>query len=294
VVLNKITKNFLGTSWPEWLGITMGSLIIALSLDIFLIPCKIAAGGFSGLATILYYLFGWPVGLVAIILNVPLFIIAWCQWGFLGIARALYGMLVLSIGIDFLVAVGIPTWTDNLLLAAIYGGIGVGVGLGFVFRCRATTGGTDMTARLIFERTRFSLGNMVFILDGIIIVLAGLVFNVEMAMYALISVFVSSRVVDVVQNGFTNEKAVWIISDKTDALAVQLLQELSRGLTGFASRGIYTGTRRETLLCVVPQSELAQLKKEIHYIDKDAFIIITAAHEVYGEGFKKVEQIKKK
>lgn len=275
----------------QWIEITLGVLITAAALSLFMVPNKIAGGGVSGFATVVHHVTGLPVGLLMILCNVPLFWLAFRRWGVQSVARSLYGSLLLSLFVD-----GISLLTNGRgfvgdpFLAALYGGVLAGIGMGFVFRGGGTTGGTDLLARLLQRNGGLSLGHTLLLVDGCVILLALFFFDIELALYALIAVFITGKMVDVIQEGLSYAKAVLIISDRTAEIGQALLSQMERGLTGFPSRGIYTNTQREALLCVVGQAEITPLKEMVKQIDANAFIIITQAQEVLGEGFRPLEE----
>jgi len=271
--------------WSNYLGITAGSLITALGLVLFLVPNKIAAGGVSGLATVIHYVFGWPVGLLILILNVPLFLagLKVLGWNF-GI-KTLYGTIILSVFTDALALV-LRAPTANPLLAAIYGGLMSGVGLGIVFRSGGSTGGTDLAALLFRHFLHISAGMGLIIVDALVISLAALAFNVELALYALLALFLTSRAIDAVQEGGGYAKAALVISDHSDLIASRVLKQMNRGATGIAGRGLYTHQEREILLVVVHRAEVSRLKELVVSIDPRAFVIVYNVHEVLGEGFR--------
>ncbi|MCK8828121.1 YitT family protein [Natroniella acetigena] len=269
----------------DYLGITVGSILIALALVIFLVPNRIAAGGVSGLATVLYHLFNWPVGTVILALNVPLFILGVKELGAKFGFKTLYGIIVLSVAADLL-APHLSFVTDDLLLVAIYGGGLAGVGLGIVFKSKATTGGTDLVAQIINKYTGLSSGKGLLIIDFFVISLAGLVFNLELALYALISLAITSMTIDLVQEGLTISKGAFIISDAAEVIREDIINQLDRGVTVLNGRGGFTEENKDILLCIISRSEVSDLKNVVHTIDEDAFVIITEVREVLGEGFK--------
>ena len=266
--------------------LVVGCFIMSLGLHVFLVPNKISTGGVSGLATIFYYLYGLPVGMGMMLLNVPLFLLCWRFLGFGSIVKSLAGTMLLSLFTD-LEAIYWPEGALLIegLLAAIYGGILVGAGVGLVFRAGCTTGGSDLLTMLIYKYSRYSSGMILLVVDGVIILLAGFFFEVELALYGLVGAYATSHVLDLIQEGISRSKAVLIISDCYEELSRVLPQGINRGLTAFPSTGVYTGTQRQALLCVVAQSEITLLKKEIYQIDPKAFIIVANAAEVLGEGF---------
>jgi uncharacterized membrane-anchored protein YitT (DUF2179 family) len=271
----------------ELFGVTVGSFITALGLAAFLIPNKIAAGGVSGLATVLYYVFGFPVGFTMFIINIPLLILCIKELGMRFGIKSIFGTFVISVFVDFLAAVIKKPWTADPLLAAIYGGVAAGLGLGIVFRFKGTTGGTDLAAALVNKFFKISLGYSLLTIDALVIVLAGVVFNIELALYALIAVFVTGRMIDLVQEGVSYAKAAVIISERYAEISRELLEKMNRGVTAFQSRGAYTSKQRDVLLCVVAQSEVTTLKSIVYQVDPEAFVIVANVHEVLGEGFKR-------
>lgn len=270
----------------ETLGILLGSVITALGLILFLIPNKIAAGGVSGIATIIYYVLGYPVGWTMLAFEIPLFLASVRIIGLGFGIRTLLGAVTLPLLIEFLTP-RVEVITTNPLLATVFGGVVVGCGIGIVFRFRGSTGGTDEVAALIHKLTGMPLGQIVLMLDGLVIISAGIFFGIESALYALISVYVASKVIDLVQEGLAVDKAAFIISDFSDEIAQGILERMGRGVTALRGKGMYTGKGRDVLLAVVAQSEVSRLKEVVHEADPDAFVIMANVNEVLGEGFKK-------
>lgn len=268
----------------DYVGITLGAILTAMGLVMFLVPNRIAAGGVSGFATVMYHLFDFPVGMTMLVINVPLFIIGIRVLGFTFGIRTLYGILVLSLATDYLEPY-LPVLTHDFLLAAIYGGLFAGVGLGIVFKFRATTGGTDLIARLINHYSGFSVGKGLLMVDFLVVTLAGIVFGSELALYALIGLFITSKAIDLVQEGFNIAKGTFIISGQGGEIKKNILHKMDRGVTILKGQGGFTENEKEVLLCVINRSEVTRLKTLVHNIDQDAFVIITDVHEVLGEGF---------
>lgn len=269
----------------DYLGVTLGSFITAFGLSAFLIPNKIAAGGVSGLATVLFYVFGFPVGVSIFVINIPLFLASIKEMGLKFGLKSLYGTFVIAFFVDFFAVYISKPWTSDPLLATIYGGLLSGVGIGIVFRSKGTTGGTDLAAALLHKYLKLSLGYSLLMIDAMVIVLAGVVFDLELALYALIAVFVTGRMIDLVQEGGPYAKAAIIISERFEDISSKILTDLDRGVTVLSGRGGYTGTTRDVLLCVVTQSQVTRLKSLVHEVDPRAFVIVTDVHEVLGEGF---------
>jgi len=270
----------------EFIWVTAGVIIIALGLDMFLIPNKIAAGGVSGAATVVHYVLGLPVGLTMLFMNIPLFAMGVYRLGLSFGFRSLYGTLALSVAIDGM-ARFLPVPTQEPLLASLYGGAMVGLGLGLVFRYRGTTGGTDLAAAVLRSYTGINIGQLLFMVDALVVLAAGLTFHSwELAMYALLTIFVTAWVIDLVQEGISYAKAFFIISARTDDIAEAILTRLDRGVTALKGQGLYTRTDRDVLLTVVNRSEVSRLKEVVYEIDPAAFLILTDVREVLGEGFK--------
>ena len=274
----------------DYIGITLGSALLAISLIVFLIPNKIAAGGLSGLATIIYYWTGWPVGLMTFLMNVPLFFAGVKYLGRSFGPRTIYGMVLFSVFIDVFQQI-VPVLTEDLLLATIYGGVVGGIGLGIVFLSKGTTGGTDMIARLINHFTNLSMGKGLLLADGLVVLLAGIFFNAEVALYAAISIFINSKTVDLVQEGLNYKKAAFIISREPQKIMTRVINELDRGVTVLNGYGGYTGEEKDVLYCIINRVELTKLKRMVYRIDQDAFMIISNVHEVLGEGFNKMRKV---
>lgn len=274
----------------EYFGVLLGTAVVAASFNMFLLPNKIAAGGISGLGVILYFLLQVPAGLTIFLLNLPLFILAARMFGAPFIFRGLFGAVSLAVLVEVLAV--LPVVTYDLLLASLYGGILMGIGIALVFRARGSTGGTVLAAQLLNKIFGSTMGQSLIGADFLVVALAGLIFNLELAMYSLISLFVSSRVIDLVQEGVSTSKATLIISDHCERIVSRILGELNRGATVFTGKGAYTGLPREMVLTVVSQAEVPRLKAIVHETDSRAFVIVGNAHEVLGEGFKLVEHRK--
>ncbi len=278
--------------WRAYLGITIGAAITAVSLNMFLIPNKVAAGGVSGLATVLHHLLAWPVGLIMLAFNIPLFIsgikIMGARYGI----NTLFGACVLAVAVD-VTAPFTPVLTNDLLLSSLYGGVVGGIGLGLVFRSKGNTAGTALAAVILNKLLGIRIGQAMMAADFFVIIFAGVAFkSPELALYALISMFVTGQIIDLVQEGPSSSKAFFVMSNQPTQVSDAILNELDRGVTLFDVKGCYTGQSREMLLCVVSTSEVTQLKELIYEIDPKAFVIVTSAHEVLGEGFTEVKRVR--
>ena len=264
--------------------ILVGLIFCALGFNLFLIPNNIAAGGFTGIGQLVNSFCNISVGTVSILLNIPLFLFSMKTLGLRFGVRSLLAMLGLSLFIDYL---PIPSATNDLLLATVFGGVLGGAGFGLILRGSATTGGTDMLASLIhrwFPAVRVSVG--IFLVDGLVILASAFVFDQQAAMYALICAFMMNVVVDLVLEGPNSAHSYFIISDRSEDIARRLMDELERGVTAFSGKGMYSGRDKQVLLCVVNRFEAMQLRRIVFSIDPSAFVIANKAHEVLGEGFK--------
>ena len=277
----------------QYLLIVVGAALFAAGFQFFLYPNSIIVGGVSGIAMIINLLTKLPVGLLTIVLNIPLFIIAWRYFRTGFIVRSLVGMLLSSVFVDLFALLSISP-TNDMLLACIIGGAVKGLGLGIVYYAGATTGGTDIIAKFI--RLRFpylNFGTVVLITDCFIIVAFAAIFNkVESAMYAVITMFVVSKVVDLVLYGIDNSSVCYIISEKSDQLVTDITDRLHRGVTILEGEGAYSHKNKQVLLCVVKRTQIADIRKMIKSIDENAFFIITDAKNVFGKGFGDIADFK--
>lgn len=272
----------------SYVQIVFGSLLGALAYPLFLVPNHIAPGGLTGIAMVFNFLFEWPVGTVSLILNVPLFIIGYRAMGHVFAFRSLITTVLFSFLIDL---IPLPPMTENPILGAVFGGVLLGVGLGFILRGGATTGGTDMAARMIHSRFQhISVGVILFLIDCISVLMAGVSIEVEYALYAFICIYISAKVIDMVMLGVTTDKACYVISRQHEGIKRELMEKLERGVTVLRAEGGYTGEERPVLLCVLSAQEIGRLKAIVRSLDESAFVFISDAHEVLGEGFRKLTE----
>lgn len=266
--------------------IALGSALFAAGFQFFLYPNSIIVGGVSGIAMIINYLTDLPVGVLNIVLNIPLFIIAWRHFGTRFIVSSFVGMLLSSVLVD-LFALTNYSPTDDMLLACIIGGAVKGFGLGIIYYAGTTTGGTDIVAK--FVRLKFpyiNFGTLLMLTDAVIIIAFAVIFKeVEGAMYAVISMFVVSKVIDLVLYGIDNSNVCYIISEKSEQLVKDITDRLHRGVTILEGEGAYSHQNKQVLLCVVKRTQIADIRKIIKNIDEKAFFIITDAKNVFGKGF---------
>lgn len=274
----------------DYAQLTLGSMLLALAYNLFYIPNEVVSGGVSGIGVIAHHVLGWPVGVVTLVLNIPLFL-AGLRWGG-GITtgiRTIYAIMVMSLSIDLL-APWLSSVTDSPLLFITYGGLLDGLGVGLVLRAQGTTGGTDIIGRLLRRFTGLEISRGVFIANVLIIGAAALVFGMEQAMYGVMAAAVSSFAIDFVLAGGRRARQAIIISERWVEVRDAILTDMERGVTVLPAKGAYTGSERPILLCVVNPTEIAQMRRLVLSFDPQAFVVITATSEVWGEGFAPIRR----
>jgi uncharacterized membrane-anchored protein YitT (DUF2179 family) len=276
-------------AWKQHAGdytlLLVGSLLIAVSFNMFLNPNQVASGGVSGISIITEELFGWEPAITQWALNIPLFFAGMYLLGGEFGLKTLVGTIVLPLLV--LLTRGLPSLTHDLLLATIYGGMLIGLGLGLVFRARGSTGGLDVAAQIVHKYTSIGLGVSVALLDGLVIMMAAFVFSPEKALFALIGLFVTTKTIGIVQLGFSYSKVAFIITEDAEAIREAILFKLDRGLTNLQATGGYSGESRTVIMVVVSQTEVTKLKELVRRTDPKAFVILSDTNEVLGEGFKR-------
>lgn len=265
----------------------VGSILYALSVNIFTAPNNIAPGGLTGVATLLKYLFHLPIGTVMLVMNIPLLIAAWRHLGLGFTVRTTIATAMVSIIID-LTAPYIPPFQGDILLTVLSGGFLSGVGLGLIYMRGGTTGGSEIAARLLELKFRhIPIGQLILIVDATVVIASAFVYhNVESALYAVICILVSSVLMDTLIYGRRKGKMLLIVSKKEKEIADDILHSLDRGVTMLKAVGAYTGEDKHVLLCAVRPSEVYVLRTLVYDRDPQAFIMVTTTDEVLGEGFK--------
>ena len=272
----------------SYIQILLGSLIGGAAYPLFLTPNRIAPGGITGIATILNFLLKWPVGTVSLVMNIPLFLIGYKTMGRIFAFRSLVATVLFSVFIDVL---PLQPVINDPMLGALYGGVLLGMGLGLIMRGGATTGGSDMIARMVHKHFSFiSTGAFLFAIDFAVVLAASALIGISEALYALISIFLSAKVMDVVIIGFSSNKACFVISSRWQEISARIMKDMDRGVTQLTARGGYTGEERPTLLCVISRSEITAFKRILREEDENAFVIIVEAHEAIGDGFSVLEK----
>ena len=292
-------KNFfkqLDFSWRsirDYLLILLGAFIQAVSLRLFLVPASLVSGGISGAAQLINYLSnGWPIGLMVILGNLPLFVIGWRYLGGPRFAlRTILSIVAFALFTDLL-GLFIPPdgITQDLFLNAIFGGIILGVGLGIVYLGRGTSGGTDILGRILNRRLGISISLSYMLTDSLVVLLAGFVFGWERALYGLVMIYVSGVAADVASQGSSIIRTALIVTSKGQQVTDGIMEELERGVTLIPAKGGYTGDDKSLLYCAISASEVIRLKTVVKESDPDAFMVIGHATEALGEGFKPLHE----
>jgi uncharacterized membrane-anchored protein YitT (DUF2179 family) len=268
--------------------IFIGCTFQGLAYALFLIPHHFVPGGVSGAAIIINYFAGLPVGLLTMVFNIPIFLLGLKTMGRKYVLHSLAGLITSSLLIDFFNKVlKLPSATGNPVLASIYGGVVLGIGLGIVFRGRASTGGSDIIGTVLHKYTGMSVGYGIMLTDFAVISASGLALrSLEAPLYGYLVLFLSTKLIDMILEGWSYSKLVVIISSRTAEIADFILNKLERGGTALRSRSLYLNREGEVILTVIHRKQLAELKDHIKKTDPDAFVIINDTYDVLGHGFK--------
>lgn len=279
-------KKEVHNAFRAYLLVAVGSFLLALGLSLFLVPMKISSGGVSSFATILLHIFSVPLSVTTLVINAVLFIIGFKFIGKSALFKTIAGVLFSSFFLE--VVRFFPVYTEDIIIATLIGGLLVGLGIGLVVRQEASTGGSDFAA-LILNRffPHLSISVLIMLIDCAIITIAGLIFrSVTITFYSGIALFISMKATDLVLSFGDAAKSIFILSPKADEISLQIQNQFARGTTGIYSKGMYADRDNLMLLSVVRPKELPVLIRLVRSIDKNAFIIISDAREVLGEGFK--------
>ncbi len=282
----KIILNLLKTV-SEYIMVGAGCFIMALGFNVFCKPNYIAPGGFSGLAAVIYYRFNFPVGICIFLLSLPWFFVLVKTEGVKPFLKTLYGTLMFSLFADL--TANVAPLVNDIFLASIFGGLTMGVGVGIVFMFKGTTGGTDLIASVFHRKfPSISSGMWLLIIDCAVVVIAGISLgNIETSLYSAITVYIAMKAIELLEGGFNNTKAFYIISDKRDEIKDEIFQKLDRGVTFLNAKGGYSSEDREILLCIVNRFQIGEIRSIVKNIDRDAFVFSVDVNEVFGEGFEK-------
>ena len=270
----------------NYLFAIFGSIVTAFGTACFLLPNQLSSGGFSGIATVLYYLLNIPMGTTILVFNIPIFIFAFFREGKEFLFKAIFSTVIFSKFLD--IFSGMPLITSDKILSSVYGGVIIGIGLSLVFKGRSSTGGTDLLANMIASYNKeISIGNILQFLD-IFVVLLNIIFlkQIEIGLYSVIAIYISNKMIDLFFEGINFSKMIYIISSKHDEISNIINEEMNRGTTGIYGKGMYTNKDKMIIMCVAKRRDIIKIKEISKVIDENAFIIITDARDVYGLGFK--------
>ncbi len=289
--------NSLKKLWPQirdFSLILLGSLMQAVALQLFLVPANLASGGVSGISQLINHYTNWPIGLMVLIGNIPLFLLG---WRFLGgrrfAARTATAIVTYSLAVDLLEL--LPFFPKHglegadIFINSLYGAVVAGVGYGLVYRARGTSGGSDILARILNHWRGTPMTQSYLMVDSVVILSAGFVFGWKEALYAIITLYVSGLVAETTLEGGGTVRTAMIVTAKPQEIADQILTEMERGVTYLAGTGAYTGEERPVLYVVVSRAEIAQIKAIVHEADPRAFMVVGVAHEALGEGFRSLK-----
>ena len=271
----------------EILGSIIGALIMAIGVALFLLPNQLSSGGVAGIATITYYLLNIPMGMMILIINIPLFILAIFKIGKYFFVKTLIGTASLSFFIDILDK--FEPLTNDRFLACVYGGIVLGIGTAILLKANSSTGGSDLVSyRAKKYKPTLQSGNIIVIIDIVIVTLNMIFFKeIEIGLYSAIAIYLMGKVIDILFEGIDFTKLIIIISDKSEEIYSGIKEKIERGTTGLYGKGMYTDKEKLVLMCVAPRREVSRIKIISRRIDPHSFIIITNSREVVGQGFKR-------
>ncbi|MCI0184285.1 MAG: YitT family protein [Acidibacillus sp.] len=266
-----------------YLLIIVGSLIYSVGLNAFIVGNQLAEGGFVGISIVLLYKLSIPIGASFLVLNIPVLILGWRFFGREFSIKTILG--VLAVSLFTVITQHFAVHVNDRLLAALYGGVICGAGLGIIFRSGGTTGGVDILARIARHYFNHSMGRLMFASDVVVIALVAIVINMETAMYSLVALYVASRMIDSVIEGFSASRAAMIISDQPEQIADRIHNDMGRGTTLLHGQGGYTRDQKLVVYCVVSRDEVVRLQQLVHDVDDRAFVVLNDVNDVLGEGF---------
>ena len=287
--------------WPvlrDYVLIALAGLLQAVSLRLFFVPVNLASGGVSGISQLINHFTGWPIGMMVLIGNIPLFLLGWRFLGGRRFAmRTAVAIITYSLFTDLLLklpffapggaaAILIDDLKGDIFLNSLYGAIVSGIGYGLVYRARGTSGGSDILARILNHWRGIPMTQSYLMVDTVVILSAGFIFGWKLALYAMITLYVSGIVAETVLEGGGTVRTAMIVTNRPEEVSKRVIEDLERGVTCLEGTGAYTGTSRPVLYCVITRSEVATLKTIVNEIDPEAFMVIGVAHEALGEGFK--------
>jgi uncharacterized membrane-anchored protein YitT (DUF2179 family) len=272
----------------QYLVITLGAAIFGLSITLFMVPYKIAPGGISGIVVVLNNLYGWWPGFLFLAFNIPIFLLGIKLLGTSFGLKSIYGTVMISVFTDLTGEIlNLRMGINDVILAPVFGGVVMGVGLGLIIKMGGATSGSGTIARIIARYTNFTHGTAILIMNTTIIAVAGFVFrSADLAMYGLLSLWISSKVIDAIMEGMDYARGVFIFTEKVEPITDIILNHMDRSGTALKGRGLYTNHDREVIFCVLMRKEVPDLVYAIRKIDSRAFVVISQVYEVLGEGFR--------
>lgn len=271
----------------DFILLIIGCIIMAIATSFFLLPNQLSSGGFTGIATITYYLLKWPVGTVIFALNIPLFILSYFRIGKEFLIKGILGTIFLSIFIDIFDK--FKPLTEDRILGCIYGGIIMGIGMSLVLKGSASTGGTDLLSYIIKSfKPYYRTSKLIVIIDVVIVSLNVIFFkDIEIGLYSAITIYLMGKMLDIIFEGIYFTKMMFIVSDKYEEISNEIEDKVQRGVTGLKAKGMYTNEEKTMLWCISSRNETIRIKQICKRIDKNSFIVISNAREAYGIGFKR-------
>ena len=280
----------LGHRAMRYAGITLGCFIASCAINLFLIPAHLLTGGATGIAMIVYYLFGLPIGLQTFLYNIPLLFMAWKLMGKAYTIDIIIGTAIFSFFLDLTRPLNAYSPVNDMMLTTVYGGVFAGLGYGLVFRMNGSTGGFDILAAIVRKYYDLHMGGVLFSMNCLIMLIAAFLFGMAPAMFTLIYMFINATVVDKIVTGFNHRKAVLIISVKHKEIAAHIIDQMHRGVTFLHGQGAYTHRERDVVFVAVGTTQVGKLKLIVYGVDPHAFVIIMSANEVMGRGFGRINQ----
>ena len=285
-----------GVRWL-WIGgacYTLGAVVYAIGFQYFMFPNHIVAGGVTGIAMILNRFTNWPVGMTVLVMNIPLFLIAWRHFGLDYLIGSLVGTAISSVCVDVFASTGIVATTDPML-GSIIGGVIKGAGLGMIYYVGASTGGIDIVAKMLRQKyQQINFGTIVLILDVVIVAAYAFVLQqYQSAMYSLIGMYVVSKVVDLALYGIDNSSLCYIVSEKSEELAKEIISgHVHRGVTILEGEGAYSHQTKHVIMCVIKRTQIGEMRRLVRRVDERAFFIVTDAKNVFGNGFENISEVR--
>ncbi|HOF15548.1 MAG TPA: YitT family protein [Bacteroidales bacterium] len=294
-IINPIKDKILSKEWiMSYFYLIIGAFILALGYAFFMTPYKITPGGIYGISIVLHHKFGFPVGMAALCFNLPLTLIGLKLLGPRFGVKTFMGFILTALftdGLIYFLGNDPLNLHDEVLLASIFGGVVMGVGVGLIFKSRASSGGSDVLASILAKYTKIPLGKQLMIVDSCIVLVGFLAFqDWKIPLYSWLTIFIMGKVIDMILQGFSDDKIIFIISEKSEELRKSIIYNLKCGGTIFQAKGMYTKEEKDVLFTVMNRRSIPDLQKYIFQIDPEAFITIADAHEILGKGFKSLQE----